>query len=210
MNVRTRAFDVIEGGELQAYPISRSVRLPTHYFTAFWHHRWFNSVLHLTGSLEVQGAALNLFFLSQVQSPLGTLPDSDELLARMLRIDLMAWQDLRRRSVSPLHNWQYYDCEGERRWGHPVVIEVLEDAIERREVREASQEAQAVTKRLQRMRQVLAGMGLDKAVIGDDVLIGRLDQWLSQHWRGNRTQAAYDRVLSVASKEGWFRLTRNQ
>ena len=56
------------------YPLPRDLRIPTHYFITWWHNRWLNSSLHLTGSYEVQGVALALYCIAQNQSPMGTLP----------------------------------------------------------------------------------------------------------------------------------------
>ena len=51
--------------QLPDYPAELvDARMTSDYFTVFWHDRWLNSELHLTSSLDVQGAALNLFFKS--------------------------------------------------------------------------------------------------------------------------------------------------
>ena len=73
---------------LPAYPLAKDFRMPTHYFMAWWHNRWLNSDLHLIGSYEVQGVAVALFSIAQNQSPIGTLPRDEVLLARLLRLAL--------------------------------------------------------------------------------------------------------------------------
>jgi len=123
-----RLFDT---GKLPEYPVDRDERLEGHYFTKFWHDRWLNSQMHLTASLEVQACALNLFFLSQKQTPVGTLPDDETILAKMLRIDLVLWRDLRARQITPLHGWSPCRCGDEMRLAHPVVpVIILDDLSE--------------------------------------------------------------------------------
>ena len=190
--------------DLPLYPIGRDVRLPSHYFTMIQHYRWFNSELHLTADMAVQGAALNLFLFAQCQLPLGTLPNDDIMLSRLLRIDLTAWRALRDRPMGALHKWQPCLCGDEVRLMHPVVLEVLQDAISKREMRETSNEEKAVYARLQRLRKALAEMGCTRTVIGDEVLIGRLDAWLVDNIRGQRRIPAYQAALKHAAQMGWL------
>jgi len=195
---------LIEAGKLPDYPVDRDERLEGHYFTQFWHDRWLNSQLHLTATLEVQACALNLFFLSQKQTPVGTLPDDDTILAKLLRIDFVLWRDLRDRQIAPLHGWSPCRCGEELRLAHPVVTEVVLDAIARREAREASNSQKAVYQRLRRVRDALGGSGCSRDVMADDLLIERLDEWLLQHCPGRRTHSAYGRALQHAAADGWL------
>ena len=195
---------LIEAGKLPDYPVERDERLEGHYFTKFWHDRWLNSQLHLTATLEVQACALNLFFLSQKQTPVGTLPDDDTILAKLLRIDFVLWRDLRDRQINPLHGWSPCRCGEELRLAHPVVTEVVLDATARREVREASNSQKAVYQRLRRLREALGNLGCSRDVLGDDFLIKRLDEWLLQHCPGRRTHSAYGRALQHAAADGWL------
>jgi hypothetical protein len=190
--------------DLPVYPIGRDVRLQSHYFTMIQHHRWLNSEMHLTADMAVQGAALNLFFVAQSQSPLGTLPNDDVVLSRLLRIDLTTWRGLRDRPMGALHRWHPCLCGDEVRLMHPVVLEVLQDAIARRDVREASNEEKAVDARLRRLRAALAELGCSKTVIADEVLIGRLDAWLVENVRGQRRASAYEAALAHAAAMGWL------
>lgn len=189
------------------YPLPRDFRMPTHYFIAWWHNRWLNSTLHLTGSLEVQGAALALYCIAQNQSPMGTLPVDDALLARMLRLDADRWADLRRAKVGPLHGWYLADCEGETRWAHPVVLEMLREAQGRAESRRMSNEERAVQKRIERLRKALAEMGVDKGILADRVVIEAMDEWLNVNWKKPRNALAYARLLTWAAASGLFNRT---
>lgn len=196
---------LIEVGEIEVYPIATDHRLSSHYFTKWWHDRWLNSVLHLTASYEVQGIARTLFDLAQKQAPVGTLPDDDLLLSRLLRLDLAHWRDLRRREPSPLHNWRACLSDtGERRLMHPVVTEVALDAINRTEAREAAASEKAVKERKRRLSGALRDLGCSDDVVADTMLVDALDGWLVENCRGNRTTRAYQRALEWAAREKLF------
>ncbi len=195
-------LSVIETMGPEDYPLPREFRMPTHYFVAWWHNRWLNSTLHLTGSYEVQGVAVALYSIAQNQSPMGTLPCDDLIIARLLRLDLAHWQDLQRRAVPPLHGWYRVNCEGEIRWAHPVVLEMLLDARDRAEKRRLSTEGRSVAKRIERMVKALAGMGVDKSLLANQAMVEAMDRWLEENWKRSRTAEAYARVLNWAATEG--------
>lgn len=200
-----RAVQLVDMDDIAEYPADLvDARMTSDYFTVFWHDRWLNSELHLTAPLDVQGAALNLYFIARKQNPVGSLPDNDRMLAKLLHADLAQWQELRARSVSPLHNWMPYRVGNKVVLGHPVVIEVAQDALHRREAREVKNTEKATYQRLQRLRDALHKMRVSKAVIADDVLIERMDAWLLENHTGQRRQPAYDRVMQVAAGERWF------
>jgi hypothetical protein len=151
---------LVETTDLPEYPIARSVRLDGNAFTKWHHLRWLNSSLHLLASYEVQGMARALFDLAQLQSPVGTLPDDPLMIARLLRVDPGQWDDMRRRAISPLHNWQPCLSDGERRLMHPVVLEQVLDAIERREQHALSKEEKAAYQRVKRLREAMEKIDL--------------------------------------------------
>lgn len=203
MNTAT-AFQVIDVADLPEYPVDVEASMAGHFFTTFYHDRWLNSELHLTASLDVQACALNLFFLAQKQTPVGTLPDNDAILARLLRVDLQLWKDLRARTVGPLHKWQRCRCGDEIRLMHPVVTEVVLQALGRREAREASNAEKAVYQRLQRLRSAMHDMGMSRDVIRDDRLIERIDAWMLENVKGQRRRPAYDAAILHASRMKWL------
>ena len=86
---------LVETGSLPEYPIGRDERLPELAFVKWIPSRWLSSSGHLKCTYEVQGVARALFDLATSQSPIGTLPDYNEELAKLLRIDLGHWQALR-------------------------------------------------------------------------------------------------------------------
>ena len=199
----TRAtLTVISDKGIPDYPLSADFRMPTHYFVAWWHNRWLNSDMHLTGSYEVQGVAVALYSIAQNQSPMGTLPCDDVLLARHLRLDPARWADLCRSAVSPLHGWHLVNCEGEVRWAHPVVLEVILEAREFANLRRMSNEDRAVQKRLERLRRALGEIGVDKVLLADRVVIEAMDEWLEVNWKKRRNHLAYSRLLTWAAQSG--------
>lgn len=199
-----RPLQVVEAGDLPEYPLPRDFRMPTHYFIAWWHNRWLNSTLHLTGTYEVQGVAVALYSIAQNQAPIGTLPVDDAMIARLLRIELSRWHDLCRMAVSPLHGWYRAMCQGEVRWAHPVVLEMLMDARDRRERRDLSAEEKAERKRLERLRARLVELGLAPAVADDRLVLEGLDQWLQAHCTGNRTTGHLVRAIRWGNECGLF------
>jgi len=200
----TGRLQVVEGDELPEYPLPRDFRMPTHYFMAWWHNRWLNSVLHLTGTYEVQGVAVALYSIAQNQAPIGTLPVNDALIARLLRMDVERWRDMCRMAVPPLHGWYRASCEGEVRWAHPVVLELLLDARDRRERRDMSTEERAEAKRLQRLQKRLVELGLATGAAEDRLILEELDQWLQAHCTGNRTTGHILRAIRWGNETGLF------
>lgn len=208
-----RTVQLIEAADLPEYPISRDERLPELAFVKWVPSRWLNSSGHLKCTYEVQGVARALFDLATAQSPIGTLPDDDEELALLLRINLGHWQALRALGArGPLRNWSRCMCggkgNGEVRLWHRVVTEQLMDVLNRREARELSKEAQAEVKRHQRMIEGLRKAGLADEVCADGILMTRLDRWMKENCTGNRTSLVYLRAIEHAHREGWLMVGR--
>lgn len=189
---------------LPLYPIGRDERLDSHSFVKWWHHRWMASRTFKLASWEAQGMAFGLFNLCQTESPPGTLPDDNDELAVMLRVSTRRVAELRQQDFGPFRGWSRCLCGDEVRLMHAVVLEQVRDALDRRDTRELSKESKAEYARLKRLREALAGMKVDAAVIADDVLIRRMDGWLCQHRKGRRDGAAYEAVMMQAAREGWF------
>ncbi len=196
-----RLFDT---GTLPEYPIPVDERLESHYFVSFWFNRWLNSDFRLRASAEVRAFGLDLFFIAQNQSPVGTLPTDEVVIAKLLMIDLAHWKDLCKREITPLYNWTPCRCGNKVRLMHPVVTEQAQDAIARREARQASNSQKAVYQRVRRLRDALGDLGCSRDVLNDDLLIERLDGWLLQHCTGRRTHSAYGRALKHAAADGWL------
>lgn len=212
MTVRP-ALTAVTQHALPEYPISRDERLPELAFVKWIPSRWLNSSGHLKCTYEVQGMARALFDIATAQSPIGTLPDDDEELAKLLRVDLGHWRALRALGErGPMRNWVRCLCHGkgngEVRLYHHVVTEQLMDVLNRREARELSKEAQAVTRRYQRMIDGLRKAGLSDEVLSDGILMTKMDRWLAENCTGNRTTLVMLRAIEHAHREGWFRAGR--
>ncbi|MEO0914779.1 MAG: hypothetical protein AAFY59_17655 [Pseudomonadota bacterium] len=190
--------------DLPIYPFSADERLQAHYFVAFQHNRWLNSELFLTAAPEIGWYAINFYFHAQNQTPIGTLPEDETQLARLCRIPLEDWRQLMQFTPNPLHGWVRCLCGDRTRLMHPVVTEVVREALERREAREVSATNKAVYQRLKRLREAMRGAGFDAAVIADQVLVERLDAWLLEACSGRRTQEIYDRAFAHAAREKWY------
>jgi uncharacterized protein YdaU (DUF1376 family) len=195
---------LVDVANLPDYPIGREERVGAHFFMMWEHNRWLNSTLRMSASLEVRAAALDLFFIAQNQTPIGTLPDDDVILARHVGVDLARWQDMRARKPGPLHNWHPCRCDDEIRLMHPVVTEVAMNALSRRDARQVSADVRARKMRIARLREALVDHGLSASVIADDTLVGRLEDWLFETHRGNRKDVHYARAIAHAGREGWF------
>lgn len=198
-------IQLVDDASLPEYPEELfDPHLSTDFFTAIWHDRWFQSEQHLKSTMDVQGAALNLYLAARKQIPVGSLPDDDVLLAKLIHVDLPVWLDLRSRAFGPLRHWTHYRAGGRVVLGHPVVIEITRDAVNRREGREVTRNDKATFMRLKRMRENLTKMGCSGSVVRDDVLIERMDAWLVETHRGQRRAIVYERALKHAAKMGWL------
>ena len=203
MSFVQRAAALVAADEMAAYPLG-DIRLEGHFFVAWHHSRWLNSTMHLMATYEVQGLARALFAIAQVQCPTGTLPTDDVQLARLLRFDVTRFKELRAMEFGPLRGWVPCLCGTEVRLMHPVVVSVLEDAMARREAREAANTEKAVAQRIKRLREALSGLGLSASVLQDQRLIERMDGWLLENNPGQRRAASYEAVVTHAGREGWY------
>lgn len=207
MSVRP-APDLQSVCDLPEYPLGRDARLPGNWFMKWDTARWLNSAMFLSCDRDVGFVFLNLIFVAQHQTPIGTLPVAPSLLAALARCSVQEWERFMRRDPTPLHGWSRCRCDGgEVRLWHPVVLQGIEDQLARREARDLERAAGAVSKRLARLRERMGAAGMPPRAIRDDVLVERMDAWLVEHHRGRRHQDAYDRVFAVAAREGWFALS---
>jgi hypothetical protein len=188
---------------LPVYPISRDDRLDGNHFVKWNTSRWLASKTFKLMPWEFQGMARALFDLCQIETPVGTLPNDDAELAFMLRVDVRRMRDLRAQEYGPLRNWSPCLCGAEVRLMHDVVVEVVQDALERRATAQLSTEEKAVAQRMGRLRRALEQQGLSKAVLADDVLITRMDEWLTAQRKGRRTESVYRSAILHAVQSGW-------
>ncbi|KFI34263.1 hypothetical protein CG51_05325 [Haematobacter missouriensis] len=200
-------FSVVDVDHLPEYPLSRDDRLTSHFFVTFYHRRWLNSRFRLSAPAMVRGLALDLFFIAQEQTPVGTLPDDDVQLSALLLLDLREWQALRRAEWSPLYKWQPCLCDGERRLMHPVVTEAVLDAIGRRRKREEEGEIGRRRKRLDRLPEQVRRAGGSARLANDMNVLEWVDSWLQHYCQGTRTRDWVKRALEAHSMQDAPQLT---
>lgn len=187
------------------YPIAKADRLDGLSFVKWQHQRWLASEMFLMATPECKGHARDLFDIAQMQSPPGTLPRDLTHIARLLRCEPAHFAELCKLRFGPLHGWM--PCvtqDGEPRLWHRTVLEQVQDAFDRREAKALANTRKAIDARRDRLVSALRAMGCVEELLADDVLIERMDTWLSEHWKKPRKPAAYEAVLRHAQKEGWL------
>lgn len=210
---RHRPFEVVSADDLPEYPADLMDAPPAaDFFIKFFHIRWLNSRLHLTASQQVQGMALNLFMISRSQNPMGSLPNDEAVIARLLRVSQEEWRSAVAQPIGPLHGWRQYRASDQVVLGHAVVIEGCQDAINRREAREAGNEEKRAAQRLKRLAETMHSIGCGKDMCADAVLVQRIDEWLLANHNGQRRRPQFDalirRALDHASRMGWITAPR--
>lgn len=169
-------FHIVDAGDLPVYPLTEDDRLDSHFFMPWERRRWLNSDMRLKGTPECRALYFDLICISCDQSPIGTLPDDIEILAKLLHVETSHLRALAKLEFGPLHNWQRCLCDDEVRLFHSFVLRILRDSIARREDNRARCEAANTAKRLQRLRETIAGYHVDLAK--NDAAIRWMDQWL--------------------------------
>lgn len=198
MRKHLQVIDTDDG--LPDYPLAADQRLTGHYFIAWHHDRWLASRYRLSAPREMRALAIDLYSLAQRQTPVGTLPDDDVQLAALLMLDLRTWQEARRHEWSPLYKWERCRCGEEVRLCHPVVLEVILDAIDGRDKRLVAGELGRKRKRLDRLPDQILAAGGSRAMAADTDLLERVDAWLMRQCPGNRTGAWVKRALEADAK----------
>lgn len=206
--VRAANLQAVSIDDLPVYPISCDERLDGNHFVKWATNRWLASKTFKLMPWEMQGMARGLFDMCQNESPVGTLPDDDDELAFMLRVDARRMRELRPLEYGPLRNWTRCLCPGQGngriRLMHHVVLEQVRDVLDRRSLALLSKDEKAVAMRLERLRKALLAQGCSKEVVADDVLIQRMDEWLNVARKGRRTEVVYRSGLLHAVQSGWI------
>ena len=165
--------------DLPEYPLGIEDRLDSHYFMAWERRRWLNSDMRLKGTPECRALYFDLINISYDQTPVGTVPQDLETLAKLLLVDPGHFRALCKLDYGPLHKWTPCICEGgEVRLMHPMVLRTLTEALSRKEDNRAKHEAANAAKRLQRLRSTVAGYHAELAK--NDAAIRWMDEWLVQ------------------------------
>lgn len=178
---------VADRGALPEYPLGPSERLDSHHFMAWERRRWLNSDMRLKGDEAARALYFDLICISHDQTPVGTLPRDLAVLAKLLYVDRERFERMCALEYGPLHNWMPCLCGEEVRLMHPFVVEVVTEAMTRREDNRAKNEAANRAKRLQRLRKTLAGLSAELAE--NDHCVQFIDEWLVDQgvsYRGTR------------------------
>jgi len=200
MNMQARTpFEAVEGSERPEYPIGHKVRLDSHFFVEWQFNRVLNSRLRLLAEPEVRAIAYELMWVSQNQSPVGTLPTDERELAALAGVDLQKWHNLCKLDISPLYNWREYRCDNkEVRYGHPVVVEMAEKAIGLKAKNAQDRELGRERKRLMALPDKVVRAGGHSEMAQNDAYISQLDQILLESFEGqNRTVAVVRQAMEA-------------
>jgi hypothetical protein len=174
----------VAADDLPVYPLTIDDRLDSHSWVVWERRRWLNSGMRLRGTPECRALYLDLIWIAFDQSPMGTLPDDDAMLAKILMVELGYFQQLRVLEYGPLHNWTRCLCGDEVRLMHPVVLATVQEAVSRREDNRARNEAANLKKRLQRLRSNIQTYAPE--IAKDDGAVLWIDGWLTDQgctWR---------------------------
>lgn len=184
----------IDAGELLEYPFSAEDRLDSHYFMAWERRRWLNSDMRLHATPECRALYFDLINIAYDNSPIGTLPDNLDTLAKLVFVDPQHFKALCKLEYGPLHNWRHCQCDnGQVRLMHPFIIKSLTDAIARKEDHRAKSDAANVAKRLQRLRSTVAGLHVELAK--NDAAIRWMDEWLIEQGCSYRSTSWVERGM---------------
>lgn len=184
----------ISTDDLPEYPLGSEDRLDSHYFMAWERRRWLNSDMRLKGTPECRALFFDLINISYDQTPVGTVPQDLETLAKLLLVDPGHFRALCKLDYGPLHKWMPCICEGgELRLMHPMVLRTLTEALSRKEDNRAKHEAANAAKRLQRLRSTVAGYHAELAK--NDAAIRWMDEWLVQEGCEYRNATWIERAM---------------
>ncbi|MEM1079235.1 MAG: hypothetical protein AAGI09_11955 [Pseudomonadota bacterium] len=187
----TSASDLVE------YPLGPEDTLESHYFVVWKHREWLNSNVRMKGSPECRAYFFDLVCASMDQSPVGTLPNDIEVIAKLAHADTSHLKRLCEGRYGPLHNWEPCLCDGEVRLMNERVLLMLQDAISRKHDNRARNEAANAVKRKQRLRSAVAGFNLDLGK--NDAAILWMDQWLEEKSVGYRSARWIERAIAAWS-----------
>lgn len=183
MSEPAQSFHLVDTEDLFEYPIPAGERLNSHFFM-MWHFDWWlNSDFKLLADKEVRAVGFDLFNVAQKQDPVGTLPEDDRLLAKLVGETMEEWQRLKERPINPLYQWERCICtDGRIRRYHPVVLKIAQEALGLRTERLEKRADDRDRKRLAALPEKMVRAGASKAMAEDEVLVLRFDQFMVDHF----------------------------
>ena len=183
MNSALRGFQAVDVDDIPTYPISADDRLDSHFFVPWNMKRWRKSVFRNLCDPDVGWYGFLLFCEAHDETPVGTLPTDDRLLARALNLSIDKWQSLCRRDISPLHNWSCVMCDnGEIRFAHPVVTEVALEAMRSSRKNRTERDERKRAKRIKDLREMIENRIQASQLLRDPGFLDRFNDWLEDRY----------------------------
>jgi len=194
MSISTAHLQPVVTDAMPEYPISTGDRLDSHFFLQWNLKRWRASEFRRKVDPEVGWYGMQLFFIAQDETPVGTLPCDDEQLAYELRLPLERWRALLDRKITPLHNWHRVRCDnGEVRLAHPVVTEVAVEAVKSKRKNQSNQAGRMRAKRLKdlgKMMEERIGAG---QLLRNGGFLERFNDWIEDNYPDTQRREAFIR-----------------
>ncbi|WP_372993865.1 hypothetical protein [Sulfitobacter sp.] len=184
---------LVDTSEIEEYPLTRDDRLNSHFFMVWERRRWLNSDMRLKGRAECRALYFDLINIACDQSPVGTIPNDMEVLAKLLMISESELKTLCQLEYGPLHKWRPCRCGDEVRLMHPVVLDMLIEAVSRKEDNRAKMEAANTVKRVQRLRSTVAGLQTEMSK--NDAAVKWMDEWLVKQGVGYRNTSWVEQAM---------------
>lgn len=183
------------------YPITSDDRLDSHHFIAFNYREYQGSDFRQLATPDVRGIALDLICAAQDQSPVGTLPTNELILASLVKVSLDAWRDLSSRQVGPLAEWRQCRCDdGRIRLYNPSLLKVTLKAVKSRDQSLENLASDRERKRLADLPAKIQRAGGTERMVQDQAFVMRVDQFLLDHFPNkNRTVAVMRMALEQLS-----------
>lgn len=194
-------LQLVDASDLPEYPIDPDARLDSHGFLQWEFGRWLASDMRWQGSHECKSMWFDLVNLSYRETPVGTLPQSLNRLAKMIQpgVDPDHFAALCKLPYGPLHGWIDCRCGDTTRQMHPVLTRVVLQAFASRANHAARVEAASQARRLKRLTddvmQTAPRLAADPRKIRhiDGVIQERIDA------RGGERRTAEDLHIAIQS-----------
>lgn len=187
------AVSLVATDDLEHYPISASERLDSHYFLQWNLKRWRASEWRKKVDPDCGWYGLQLFFIAQDGSPIGTLPEDDHQLAFDLNLPLEKFKALCGREFGPLSGWKRVLCDnGEVRLAHKVVTENALLALSSKKRNSEAAAKRKLNKRLADLRTMLEQIGASR-LLSQPQFVEKFNDWLEEHHEGAQRREAFVR-----------------
>lgn len=183
MTAPLRTLQPVSIDDLPEYPISAEDRLDSHFFIQWNLKRWRKSSFRNLAEPEIGWFGFLLFCESHDETPVGTLPTDERLLARALGITVERWQSLCRRDITPLHNWSKVMCDnGEVRLAHPVVTEVALEALKSSRKNKSDRDDRKRAKRIKDLAEMVEKRIQAPQLLRNPGFVDRFNDWLEARY----------------------------